>query len=104
MPGMRWLLLHPKATPDMLGYIPGFLNIGDPRPAREQIAANYISGWHPFQGFTLNEENGHLEYPNDPPMMPIATTQLRDEVIVLYEHDWLMIMQKDNTWEVARLD
>jgi hypothetical protein len=104
MPGMRWFLLHPNATPDMLGYIPMFLDDRDPRPAREQIMANYVGGWHPFEGFTLNESNGYLEYPEDPPTLPIATVQLRDEVITVYEHSWVLIMQPDKTWEVARLD
>jgi hypothetical protein len=41
---MEWVLKHKKATPEMLGFIPEFLNEDDPRPAKEQLDSNYSHG------------------------------------------------------------
>lgn len=51
---MRWVLFHPKMTPEMLGLIPSFLSESDPRPAREQFDENYQhgGGWRPLPNFT----------------------------------------------------
>ncbi|HEY5446040.1 MAG TPA: hypothetical protein VIJ87_16530 [Pyrinomonadaceae bacterium] len=100
---MIWIMMHPRATHDMLGFIPGFLDENDPRSAKEQIHANYISGWHTFQGFKM-ADNGNLLYPGDPPTRLLAMTHLRNETILFYEHDWLAIMQRDGSFEVARID
>jgi hypothetical protein len=100
---MIWIMVHPQATPDMLGFIPSFLDENDPRSAKEQIQANYISGWNSFQGFKLAKD-GNLLYPGDPPTMLLAMTHLRSETIMFYEHAWLVIMQGDGSWDVARLD
>lgn len=101
---MRWKLLHPKATPDMLGLIPAFLDENDPRPAWMQFNANYISGWHPIPRFTFNPETVTLKYPGDPPTQAIAETTLRNERIILFQHAWVMILQQDGTYEVCRMD
>jgi hypothetical protein len=100
---MIWIMLHPKAKPDMLGYIPDFLSEDDPRRAADQINANYshAGGWRPFQGFRM-AANGDLIYPRDPPIKALAETMLRQEIIKFYEHSWLLIIQPDGTWEVSR--
>lgn len=100
---MKWQLLHPKMTAEALGYIPEFLSEDDPRPAREQIDAHYISGWTPFEGFVLLKDQV-LKYPGDPALKPVARTSLRDEQILLYPGEWLLIVQPDGQWEVARID
>ena len=101
---MIWVMLHPQMTPEMLGFIPSFLDEDDPRCARDQIDANYhFGGWNKFDGFTLNDKM-QLEYPGDPPIIPLAMTVMRDEVIIFYQHSWLLIKQKDESFEVARLD
>ena len=101
---MIWELKHPKATAEMLGYIPTFLNETDPRPAREQFAANYAyGGWTKFEGFTMLS-NGNLSYPEDPETRLLAETRLRDEVIRVYESAWVAIVQPDGRYEIARLD
>jgi hypothetical protein len=66
---MIWVARHPKATPEMLGYLPDMISDEDPRPAREQFDANYRQGggWSPFPGFTLMPDDT-LEYPGDPPV------------------------------------
>lgn len=89
---------------DMWGFIPGFLNASDPRPAVEQIKENYIGGWLPFAKFKLNVETMTLTYPGDPPMRPISLMIFRDEKLFLYESSWVLIMKPDQSWEVSRLD
>jgi hypothetical protein len=101
---MIWAILQPGIRPDILGFIPSFLNDADPRPAAEQFNANYkFGGWRPFDGFTLLSGD-ILKYPGDPPIRPLAMTILRDEEIFFYEHAWVMIKQKDGSWQVSRMD
>lgn len=97
--------LHPAAA-DLLGYIPHFLSLDDPRPAREQLDANYAhgGGWNPMSGWVLNPVNQLLKYPGDPALPPIARAQLRDEQIIMYPHAWLAIVKQDGSFEVARID
>jgi hypothetical protein len=99
---MIWLMIS-GTSPEVLGLVPSFFSEDDPRPAREQIAARYISGWHPLPGFILSDD-GSLIYPGDPPLLPIAATTLRDEQITFYPHSWLAIVQPDGSLEVARVD
>lgn len=96
--------LHPRATPAHLGYIPSFLSENDPRPAREQIIDNYVGGWLPLVNFVLQSDGLTLKYPGDPALHPMWQAELRDETIVVYQHAWVMIKQKDGSFEVARLD
>lgn len=98
-----WKLLHPNATPDMLGFIPGFLSDTDPRPAREQFQSNYVGGWQPFPGFTMRP-NGDLSYPGDPPTKLLAEAKLRDETIRFYQHAWVAVIQPDGSFEISRMD
>jgi hypothetical protein len=101
---MEWLLLHPKATYDMLGYLPDFLREGDPRSAKEQLNTNYpFGGFQPFKGFKMDTD-GNLLYPGDPSVPAIAETYLRDEVVRMYQYAWVAIIQKDGSFEVARID
>ena len=92
--------------PEHLGYIPFFLSESDPRPAAEQIGEKYVGGWRPFYGFQLSLDDMTLKYPEDPPMKPLASTQLRNEHIFYYEHSWVLILQEDDpeNWQIARLD
>lgn len=102
---MIWTAKHPEMTRTHLGELPHFLSENDPRPAREQIDSNYAhgGGWSPFPGFTMLED-GNLSYPGDPPVRLLAETQLRDELIRFYEHDWLAIIQEDGSFEISRVD
>lgn len=105
---MQWILLHPRMTPEHLGFIPGFLSEDDERPAKEQIEANYVGGWRPMPGWEMGPA-GVIEYrPNgedsDPPLIPTAMTCLRDEVIMFYDHAWLVILQPNGSFEVSRVD
>lgn len=101
---MLWTMLHPEATPEMLGFIPSFLDENDPAPAREQIdrAYRHGGGWSPFVGFAMTRDG--LCYPGDPPMAPLAETRLREEIVRFYDCSWVAIIQPDGRFEVCRLD
>jgi hypothetical protein len=103
-----WIAVHPGVTPEHLGFLPGMLDDGNPAPAREQLDRGYQhgGGWRPFQGhtLTLSLKGPSLVYPGDPPMLALAMTRLRDETIVLFQHDWVAIIQKDRSFEVCRMD
>lgn len=101
----QWKLLHPAMTAEALGRLPFMLDLNNPAPAREQLDQGYAhgGGWDPFQGFTLRKDYC-LIYSGDPPVKPIAMTVLRNELVVLYEHEWVAIIQKDRSFEVARMD
>jgi hypothetical protein len=100
---MFWKMVHPQARIEMLGCIPDFLSESDPRSAREQFDANYISGWHPLPRFTMLP-NGNMSYPGDPPTRLLAETELRAETIRFYEHSWVTVIQPDGSYEVSRMD
>jgi len=102
---MTWEILHPGATPEHLGLVPGFLSEDDPRPAREQFDERYAhgGGWRPQGGFTFGPRY-LLRYPGDPPMMPIARTRFRNELIMLYPYAYVAIVQPDQSFEICRMD
>lgn len=106
---------HPEwSNPRAAGpYLPRFLSNDDPRSARDQINANYISGWNAFAGFELAKmknlagQSLHLyclRYPGDPAMKERSRATLRNEMVVLFDYDWIAIIQEDGTYEVARCD
>jgi len=98
---MIWITEHPDVD---LGFLPSFFDEDDPRPAREQIDANYKfgGGWIPQSEFIMRD--GLLLYPGDPPYQPLAMTNMRDEILIFYTHAFLAIIQPDGTFEVARVD
>ncbi len=101
---MVWVLCHPKATAEVLGFLPAMLSADDPRPAREQLdeAYQHGGGWDPVPGFTIDGES--LLFPGDPPQELVAETRLRDEIIRLYPYSFVAIIQPDGSFEVARMD
>lgn len=94
--------LVPDFNLEMLGYIPSFLDDADPRPAREQFNERYQSGWWPLPNFALDGIT--LRYPGDPPLKPYALIEFRDENILIYEGDIVVILQPDGSFEGARMD
>lgn len=102
---MNWKLLHPKASLEMLGFIPHFLSEANPQRAREQLHNAYAhgGGWLPLSGWSLLPD-GRIQYPGDEPVLALAETKLRDETIRVYLHAWVAIIQPDGTFEVSRMD
>jgi hypothetical protein len=99
-----WQALHPAVTREHLGAIVTFIDVRDPRSAREQLDAAYkqFGGFRPIKGFTLTEAG--LEYPGDPTMRPMAECRLREERVILHEASWVAVVQPDGSFEVARMD
>lgn len=119
--GVVWTLTHPLATPEHLGMLPLWFNLGDERPAQEQANSGYEKtagcGYHPQSGFTLKKDekgNYAIQYGSgepdedgddaDPPLQEIARAELRDELIVLFDAEYVGIIQKDDSFVVARCD
>ena len=102
--GLTWFTHNGEG----LGFIPSFLNIKDTRDAKTQLTEGYGFGWNDFQGFTMkyDENVGHttITYPDDPPLMEIGRTELRDEVVIVFEHAWVAVVQKDGSFVISRMD
>jgi len=97
---------HPNATREHLGLIPYMLNPDDPRSAKEQFDSEYANGggWHPQPGFAL-QDNDDLQYPDDPPLKPLAEIHWgRPERVLIYEFGYVAIIQPDGSFEVCRMD
>jgi hypothetical protein len=107
---LTWTPKHAQArytsiALDILGFLPEMVSDDDPRPAWEQFNSNYQhgGGWRPFPGFTMSS-NGNLSYPGDPPIRCLFEAKLRLEVLRLYEHEWVAIIQPNGSFEVCRMD
>lgn len=105
-------LFHPRAL-ELLGFIPQFLSQSDKRPAAVQFDEFYAhgGGWQPTQGWKtslVTHQTGEkvllIEYPGDPPYMPVAMIRLHDERIWVYADAWVAIEQPDGSVEIARMD
>jgi hypothetical protein len=93
------------SDPNFVGFIPTFLDLDDPRPAKEQFAERYeYGGWRNQDGFKALHGTPVLEYPGDPPLKPIAVMAMREELIFVYLHGYVSIFQKDGTFEACRMD
>jgi hypothetical protein len=99
-------LLHPHATPDMVGILPEFLDPKDPRPAREQLNENYAhgGGWSPMKGWRMEPSSHIMHYDDEVPLRPLARIRLRNESVLLYESSWVAIVQPNGEFEVSRMD
>jgi hypothetical protein len=104
-----WITEHAH-DPDEVGFIPDMLSNDDPRPAREQLDANYQhgGGWRKFDGFEMMPDYS-IKYPGDEPIPLLAYTVLhastdKPEIVRVYRHSWVMILQADGSYEIARMD
>ena len=90
---------------ETIGMIMLWLDEEDPRTAREQLDANYQhgGGWRPFDGFTL-QKDGSIKYPGDAALKPRAGIIFRKELILFFPFAWVMILQKDGSFEICRMD
>jgi hypothetical protein len=101
-------------THDALGFVPQFLHTDDDRPAAEQIDDNYAhgGGWRPNPDramfWRISKHDAALVYDDgDGPaeVQPlVATAQLRDEEIHIYDGAWMAIIQPDGSFQVSRVD
>lgn len=100
---MLWISVDPKVD---LGFLPDLISDQDPRPVAEQLQDTYRhgGGWNPQSGFTFKQETGALSYPGDPVMKPLALSNCRDEMLLFYPYSYLLVLQQDGNFEVARVD
>ena len=105
MPRMTLIELSSRAI-ERAGFIPSFLHPDDPRPAKAQIdeAYQHGGGWRSFDGFSFHPTSRELTYPGDPPMRPYLEIHLGDELVLVYPYSWVVILQPDGSWDVARID
>jgi hypothetical protein len=106
---MMYLAIDQRFVLEDLGYLPEMLSEDDPRSAKEQLDAGYQhgGGWRPMSGWKRNGDgpSASIQYPGDPPLKPLAATFLHGkEAIVFYPHGFVLILQRNNSFEVARMD
>ncbi len=99
---------------EVAGLIPDFLDEADPRSAVEQIHENYNhgGGWRDFKGYELSGGTNagaigilcSINYPGDPPVYEVSRAKLRDETLILFQHQWLAVIQVDGSYRISRLD
>ena len=104
----EWMGKTGASAFDLVGLTPQFLSEDDPDDAVTQLNKHYGhgGGWRDFNGFTLkdSETAPQLTYPGDPPTDAVAHWKLRDERIILFDHAWVAVVQKDGSFRVARMD
>jgi hypothetical protein len=91
---------------EAMGLIPYFLaNAADDECAKQTFNREYAhgGGWHEMGGFKM-EEDGTIQYPEDPPHRPLAFCQFGKEEVRIYEYGWVSIRQPDGSYEVSRMD
>jgi len=90
----------------IVGNIVFFADEADERPLNEQFDANYAfgGGWRPFEGFVFDPVEKTITYPEDPAYEPMAIAKFRDQEIIMYLHAWVLILNKDGSFEVSRMD
>jgi len=96
----------PFSHMERAGLLPTFFSNDDPRPAYEQLLANYQFGVT-LSNFKLTgngTKDWRLWYPEDPPLKPVSFAMLRGEALVLFEYEWLAIIQPDGAFIVHRVD
>lgn len=105
---LKFTRIDPRCTPEHLGLIPTFLSEDVPLPAWQQINDNYQhgGGWNSFKDrWSLDLVTMTLSYPEDPPMKPLACAILHgEEHIYIYTHGWVLILQDNMQWDLARID
>lgn len=103
---LRFEMLIPVDPDAYLGSIPMFLSERDEDSAKQQLDKHYShgGGWNPLEGWTLDLDSGVISYPGDPPLPPVAKAVLREETIYVYPHAWVAVVQKDGSYEIARMD
>jgi len=110
---IQFQMLHPRATQDMLGFIPHYFDdrlIGS-YTAEQLMIAGYqqTAGCEPNDYFNRVQqfqmrEGGVLKFPGDRPMKPIAMYQFGTETLYFYESEMFSIVQPDASFKVWRLD
>ena len=104
-----WKQLEPRATFEMLGYLPQLISHHVTYGTiAEQVARNYShgGGYAPFgQGqWTFDPVTFALSYPDDPVMLPFYSLAVGTETAYVYPYAIVAVVQADGSFEVIRMD
>jgi len=92
----------PFSDMERAGLLPTLFSEDDPRPAYEQLPANYKFDVT-LSRFTLTgngTKDWRLRYPGNLPLEPVSFAMLRGVALVLFEDNWLAIIQPDGAYKV----
>lgn len=98
---------HKMTIDECVGDIKHFASPQNETPLREQLNKWYQhgGGWCPMEGFELkNKETHEIQYPEDAPLLPLATAQFRNQTICVYPYAFVAIFEQDGSFEIARMD
>ena len=100
---------------EVTGLLPEIIWQDDPRPAREQFNDRYAhgGGWNPMKGwlfkpgpdgeatlvFQSNDEEDDAEEYRE-----MSRTTINSEILILFDCEFLAIVQPDGSFEVDRVD
>ena len=108
-----------KGDIEVAGFIPHWLNEEDPDGAVEQLHKNYGhgGGWRDTEGWSLlvgvkqnapkvdvTESMYWLDYEGDPLMPMRACGLMREELVIVFDHGYVAVVQSDFNFRVARMD
>ena len=107
---------HGVHLTDAVGLIPAFFDPSDARDAREQIEDNYAhgGGWRPHptpEHWTFDPQTLTVTYDDkDPYEEPeqyhaLASAKLPNgQAIIVFQSAWLLVVDPDGKWQIARVD
>lgn len=91
-----------------LGRIPLLINPDCADPVWQQVQDNYPGGWNPVQGEERDKwslfGDDYLKYPGLPAVAPAAMAWLRGEKILVYPAGWLVVVELNGDFTVARIE
>lgn len=108
-PILDWHLNHGymSLAEQHLGRIPLLINPQCNDPVWLQVQDNYPDGWNPVPAaerhkWTLTGDE-YLIYLGLPPVAPAAMAWLRSEKILVYPAGWVVVVQLNGDFTVARI-
>ena len=89
-----------------LGFLPQMLDGAIDTPVAEQINNNYQhgGGWRSFTGFIYSPTDRSIRYTGDPKLYPIAHARINNETVLVYPYSWVLVLQEDGSFDIARID
>jgi hypothetical protein len=97
--------LPPDVATQAVGALPLYLDADSADPAWLQIEEASRSGWNPHgtpEGFELHMDD-ILTFPGLPPVPPAAYAYHLGEKILAYPAGWVVIVQLNQSYSIARV-
>lgn len=92
---------EPDALANACGLIPHFLD-NEEEKALDCFNRHYPFGTHELVGAEIKD--GAMLYPNDPPLYPYMEVAHGNEMVYIYPHAFVAIVQPDGSSYVTRMD